>query len=203
MSGAFGSGPTLPALRNHVSRVFGWQAEKEMIWPHAWRVVTPMADEHAGGHRPEVDFPGDTVRQLDAPVSLGNHERAVPGRHAASGPQPAAIRLADLLPEAFQHGTCASAVIALRGAVLTRRGNVGVERRAALAAGARGPSRRRETCARAMAGHHPRRRWVGLTARGAGTLNGHRANSSVSGSGQLTLRRGHFASQFYQIRGAQ
>lgn len=199
MSVASRSRSPLPALGNHVGRIIGRQAEEQMVRPDAGRVVARMADEHAVRDRAVMNLPGYAVGKLNASIALANHEGSIPADHAVSRPCPAAVRLADLFPEAFEHRARAGAVVAILGAVLLASPAPRNMQAALEAVAVRLPAGPRART-RAELTRHAGRGLNDSAALLAGTLNGHRAYSSVSGLGQLTLRRGHFVPRFYHLR---
>lgn len=95
----------LPALREHVSRVVGLRAEKEMRRPNAGPIVAVMQYEHAGRDRTIRVFPGDPMSH--EPGAAGPRpDRPVAGRQLASGPFPTRIAttLANPAPQPFRNG---------------------------------------------------------------------------------------------------
>lgn len=94
-------------LVSHVSHVGGMGSRKQVIRAHAQGVVAAMADLDASGDRAVRDLPTDTMsaggglsaRTGDLSVSLPVYGRA---------PQPASVRLLDLLPETLSQRSCVS-----------------------------------------------------------------------------------------------
>lgn len=101
-SGESGSGSALGAL---VGAVIGVGPQKQMVWPHARRVVAAVANHHACRDRAVSELPTEAVGvDLDLLARFGSKaESSVAARQPTTNPQPAVRAAVDLLPEPIIH----------------------------------------------------------------------------------------------------
>lgn len=86
-----------PTSTSSIGKIVGLRAEFQMIGSDAPRVVTAMPDDHSLRDRPIDEFPRNTMRPALGSVGA---DTAVSELIRPRRPEPAAVSLDDLLPEA-------------------------------------------------------------------------------------------------------
>ena len=92
-------GLVIPSLCNRIKCVVSWGSKKQVIWVHARRIITSMADKKTWRNWPVNQFVANAMREIENTFTLSKSYFSISKRRFRTQPYPATRGLINVRPE--------------------------------------------------------------------------------------------------------